>query len=73
MRDKREKATRQVLEHVARARAALDEFADDGINPEGVLMRPHFQAAALEVARVELGKAIAVMDRTAWKDAARER
>jgi hypothetical protein len=64
--DKREKATHQVLEHVARARAALDQFAEDGVNAEGVMVRPHFQAAALKVAREELGKAIAIIDRTRW-------
>jgi hypothetical protein len=29
----RAKTTRQVLEHVQRAREALDQFRDDGINP----------------------------------------
>ena len=63
---KREKATAQVLEHIARARKALDEFGEDGINAEGRIMRPHFQAAALKVAREELTKAIAIMERTKW-------
>jgi hypothetical protein len=35
MMSKREKATRQILEHVGRAREALDEFRGDGINAEG--------------------------------------
>ena len=29
-------------------------------------MRPHFQNASLKVAREELAKAIAIMDRTKW-------
>jgi hypothetical protein len=66
MRDKREKATKQVLEHVARARQTLEDLHSDGINAEGVMMRPHFQNAALKVAREELAKAIAVMERTKW-------
>ena len=66
MVDKREKATRQVLEHIARARQALDDIRSDGTSAEGVLMRPHFQNAGLKVAREELGKAIAIMDRTKW-------
>ena len=72
MQDKREKATKQVLEHVARAREALTDFAGDGINAEGVLTRPHFQQAALKVAREELAKAIAIMDRTKWGSQGRE-
>jgi len=64
---KREKATRQVLEHVQRAREALEEFREDGISAEGELTRPVFQNAALKVAREELTKAIAIIDRTAWK------
>lgn len=66
MTDKREKATRQVLEHVTRAREALEDFRGDGISAEGVLTRPHFQGAALKVAREELAKAIAIIDRTKW-------
>ena len=63
---KREKATRQVLEHVQRARAALDDFRGDGISAEGELTRPLFQNAPLKVAREELAKAIAIIDRTTW-------
>jgi hypothetical protein len=64
--DKREKATRQVLEHVVRARQALDDFHNDGVSAEGVLMRAQFQGTALKVAREELSKAIAIIDRTRW-------
>ena len=71
MQAKREKATRQVLEHVQRARAALDDFRGDGISAEGQLTRPLFQNAPLEVAREELAKAIAIIDRTTWKEGMR--
>ena len=64
MTDKRETATRQVLEHIERARQALDDFRIDATSAQGVLMRPRLQNAALKVAREELGKAIAIMDRT---------
>ena len=63
MERKQQKASRQALEHVQRARAALDEFTTDGISAEGELMRPHFQGAALKVAREELAKAIAIIGR----------
>ena len=72
MQAKREKATRQVLEHIARARQALDDFSEDGISAEGVLMRSHFQGASLKIAREELAKAIAIIDRTKWGAQARE-
>jgi hypothetical protein len=63
----RAKTTRHVLEHVQRAREALDQFRDDGINAEGELMRPQFQAPALKVAREELSKAIAAIERTSQR------
>ena len=50
MADKHAKATVQVLAHVDRAHDVISEFRSDGINPEGVLMRPLFQAASLKVA-----------------------
>ena len=71
MQGKREKATRQVLEHVQRAREALDDFRGDGISAEGELTRPLFQNAALKVAREELVKAIAIIERTTWKEGRR--
>jgi hypothetical protein len=68
----REKATRQVLQHVARARQALDDFHNDGVSAEGVLMRSHFQSAVLKVAREELQQAIAIIERTKWGAQGRE-
>ena len=67
MTDKREKATKQVLEHVDRAQKALSDFHNDAVNADGRLMRPQFQGVALKVAREELARAIAIMDRTKWK------
>ena len=54
-------------EHVDRAQDAIRDFWRDGVNAEGVLMRPRFQAAALKAAREELAKAIAIIERTKWE------
>jgi hypothetical protein len=62
MTDKREKATKQVLEHVDRAQKALSDFHNDAVNANGLRMRPQFQGVALKVAREELARAIAIMD-----------
>jgi len=64
---KREKATRQIIEHVDRVRDALNDFLEDNIGDDGELTRPVFQNAVLKVAREELAKAIAIADRTEWK------
>ena len=72
MVDKHAKATIQVLTHVDRAHDAISEFRSDGINADGVLMRPLFQAASLKVAREELSKAIAIIERTKWGSQGRE-
>jgi hypothetical protein len=63
MTDTQSKATKQVRQHVDRSQDALREFWRDGVNAEGVLMRPHFQLSALKVAREELSKAIAIIER----------
>jgi hypothetical protein len=65
--DEQSKATDQVREHADRAQDAIREFWRDGINAEGVLMRPLFQAASLKAAREELSKAIAIIERTKWE------
>jgi hypothetical protein len=64
--EKRAKVTILVLEHVARADDAVKNFLGDGVSAEGVLTHPPFQAAALKVAREELLKAIALIERTKW-------
>ena len=64
MSTKRSKATELVREHVNRAYEALSDFQRDGINANGVLMRPLFQVASLKAAREELSKSI--IERTKW-------
>jgi hypothetical protein len=64
--EKRAKVTALVLEHVARADDAVNNFRADGISGEGILTHPRFQAAALKVARAELTRAIALIERTQW-------
>ena len=66
MASKREKATRQILDHLDRVQQMLTEFRVDGVSTEGILMRPHFHTASLKVAREELSKAIALAERTKW-------
>jgi hypothetical protein len=64
--EKRVKVTRLVFEHVERADDAVKNFRDNGVSAEGVLIHPQFQAAGLKVAREELRKAIALIERTKW-------
>ena len=64
--EKRAKVTRLVFEHVERADDAVKNFRDNGVSAEGVLTHPSFQAAALKVAREELQRAIALIERTKW-------
>jgi hypothetical protein len=64
--EKMAKVTALVLEHVQRAEDAVRSFRTDGVSAEGVLAHPAFQAAALKVAREELLKGIALIDRTKW-------
>jgi len=64
--EKRAKVTALVLEHVARADDAVKNFHADGTTKESILSHPKIQAAALKVARAELERAIALIDRTQW-------
>ena len=64
--EKRAKVTALVLEHVQRADDAVKTFRTDSVNSEGVLAHPQFQAAALKVAREQLLRAIALIERTKW-------
>ena len=66
MKGKRQTASTHVLEHLGRAEQSIADFRTDGLNPDGILIRPHFQAAALKVAREELTKAITIIERTKW-------
>src|SRR5215472_3765285 len=64
--EKRIKVTALVVEHVRRADDAVMNFRTDGVTAEGILTHPKFQAAALRVARAELERAIALIERTKW-------
>jgi hypothetical protein len=64
--EKRVKVTRLVLEHIERADDAVKNFRDNGVRAESVLVHPPLQAAALTVAREELRKAIALIERSNW-------
>jgi hypothetical protein len=64
--EKRVKVMRLVLEHIERADDAVKNFRDNDVSAEGVLTHPPLQAAALKVAREELQKAIALIERTNW-------
>jgi hypothetical protein len=64
--DRLTKTSGLVIEHVKRARDALDNFETDSETPAGVLKHPPIQNAALKVAREELRKAIALIERTNW-------
>jgi hypothetical protein len=57
-------ATEQVLQHVDRAYDAINGFRSDGIIVNGVVIRSRVESAPLKVAREELTKAIAIIDRT---------
>jgi hypothetical protein len=60
------KATTHVLAHVERARDSLKHIRADNVSADGVFIHPQMQAVSLKVAREELNKAIALMERTRW-------
>ena len=59
-------ATAQVLAHVERAKDSLKNIHGDNLSSDGVFMHPQMQLVSLKVAREELNKAIALMERTRW-------
>ncbi len=65
-RDSQAKATGHVLTHVGRARDSLGNIHADNVSADGVFIHPQMQVVALKVAREELNKAIALMERTRW-------
>jgi hypothetical protein len=66
VREGQEKATGHVLAHVERARDSLRNIRGDNVSADGVFIHPQMQLLALKVAREELNKAIALMERTKW-------
>jgi hypothetical protein len=60
------KATTQVLAYVERAKDALRNIHGDNLSSDGVFMHPQMQIVSLKVAREELNKAIALMERARW-------
>ena len=48
MTNKREKATKQVLEHVDRAQKVLSDFHNDAVNADGLLMAPSVSGCSAE-------------------------
>ena len=65
-KDTRETATGQVLGHVERARTSIRGVAAGNLSTDGVFFNPPMTLTSLKIAREELNKAIAVMERTKW-------
>ena len=59
-------ASKDASGHLERARWALDDAHRDGLNADGVLRNPQVQASHLKVAREEINKALAMIERTRW-------
>jgi hypothetical protein len=59
-----ENATSQVLAHVERARESLRNI--HAVSADGVFLHPKIQVVRMKVAREELSKAIALMERARW-------
>jgi hypothetical protein len=60
-------ASKDARDHMERARSALENAHRDGLSAAGVLRNPHVQAAHLKVAREEINKALAIIERTRWQ------
>jgi hypothetical protein len=59
-------ASKDASDHMQRARTALDVAHREGLNADGVLRNPQVQASHLKVAREEINKALAIIERTRW-------
>jgi hypothetical protein len=66
VRDSHVQATTQVLAHVECAKDSLHHIRGDSLSSDGVFMHPSRQLVSLKIAREELNKAIALMERTRW-------
>jgi hypothetical protein len=60
------KATGHVLALVQRATDSLQNISAENLSADGVFLHPKRQLVSLKVAREELDKAIALMERTRW-------
>jgi hypothetical protein len=61
-------ASKEVTEHMQRARLALDSAHRYSLNAEGVLRNPPLQASHLKIAREEINKALAIIEQR-WRSA----
>ena len=64
--DSRVKSTSQALSHVERARSSIKSVQTGNVSTDGVFFNPQMTLVSLKVAREELNKAIALMERTRW-------
>ena len=64
--DSRAKSTRQALSHVERARISIKSVQTANVSTDGVFFNLQMTLVSLKVAREELNKAIALMERTRW-------
>ena len=67
MADEQKTATGNVVGHVERAERTIKAFRKGGVDRKGMLLHPLSQLASLQAAREELGKAIAIIERTEWQ------
>jgi hypothetical protein len=54
-------------DHMERARIGLESAHREGLNAAEVLRNPQVQASHLKVAREEINKALAIIERTRWQ------
>jgi hypothetical protein len=61
-------ASKEITEHMQRARLALDSAYRYSLNAEGILRNPPLQASHLIFAREEINKALAIIEQR-WRSA----
>ena len=65
-RSNQAKVTQDVMKHVERAKDSLRNTRAAKLSADDIFMHPQMQLVSLKVAREELNKAIALMERTRW-------
>ena len=65
-RSNQAKVTQDVMTHVERAKDSLRNTRAAKLSADDIFMHPQMQLVSLKVAREELNKAIALMERTRW-------